>query len=100
MFYNKKRPSVSVTHRSSIDEESEPPETPQSVPKTTPSMKIIGNQFFGPDFDNVRGKSEFCFLHFFELDTMLIISILLKLLGHVGWFHVVLKRLLRGTEII
>lgn len=61
LFYNKKRPSLTATHRTSVDEESEPPETPQSVPKTTPSMKIIGNQFFGPDFDNVRGKCNFIF---------------------------------------
>lgn len=55
--YNKKRP-LTATHRSSVDEEVEP-ETPQAPPKSATSAKnIVGNQFFGPDFDNVRGESK------------------------------------------
>ncbi|VEN56475.1 unnamed protein product, partial [Callosobruchus maculatus] len=55
--YNKKRP-LTATHRSSVDEEIEP-EPPQSAgaPKSATSAKpIIGNQFFGPDFENVRAE--------------------------------------------
>lgn len=57
--YNKKRPPLTASQRTSVDEESEA-ETPQSVPKSASSAKpiVIGNQFFGPDFsiDNVRGS--------------------------------------------
>ncbi|KAL3290368.1 hypothetical protein HHI36_023710 [Cryptolaemus montrouzieri] len=56
IFYKKSR-SLLNSNRLSVEEESEP-ETPQSVPKSASSAKpmIIGNQFFGPDFniDNVR----------------------------------------------
>nr|CAI5864012.1 unnamed protein product [Callosobruchus analis] len=55
--YNKKRP-LTATHRVSVDEEIEP-EPPQSAgaPKSATSTKpIIGNQFFGPDFENVRAE--------------------------------------------
>lgn len=57
LFYNKKRPPLTAaSHRTSVEEESEA-ETPQSVPKSAASAKpIVGNQFFGPDFENVRGK--------------------------------------------
>ncbi|XP_018578847.1 putative transcription factor capicua isoform X2 [Anoplophora glabripennis] len=57
--YNKKRPPLTASHRTSVDEESEA-ETPQSVPKSASSAKpiVIGNQFFGPDFsiDSVRAE--------------------------------------------
>ncbi|CAH1158712.1 unnamed protein product [Phyllotreta striolata] len=57
LFYSKKRPPLTASHRTSVEEEIEPPETPQSVPKSASSAKpIIGNQFFGPDFDNVRAE--------------------------------------------
>ncbi|KAK9890340.1 hypothetical protein WA026_010434 [Henosepilachna vigintioctopunctata] len=57
IFNYKKTRNLLTTNRLSIDEESEP-ETPQSVPKSASSAKamVIGNQFFGPDFniENVR----------------------------------------------
>ncbi|KAJ8982812.1 hypothetical protein NQ317_010433 [Molorchus minor] len=57
--YNKKRPPLTASHRTSVDEDSEA-ETPQSVPKSASSGKpmVIGTQFFGPDFsiDNVRAE--------------------------------------------
>nr|XP_023026346.1 putative transcription factor capicua [Leptinotarsa decemlineata] len=52
--YSKKRP-LTATHRSDEDSELE---TPQSIPKSASSGKpiVIGNQFFGPDFESIRGK--------------------------------------------
>ncbi|XP_028141757.1 putative transcription factor capicua isoform X1 [Diabrotica virgifera virgifera] len=56
VFYNKKRSQLTATHGVTIEEESEA-ETPQSIPKSAASTKlVIGNQFFGPDFDNVRAE--------------------------------------------
>ncbi|XP_968497.3 putative transcription factor capicua isoform X1 [Tribolium castaneum] len=56
LFAYKKR-NLSLTNRSSVDEESES-ETPQSVPKSSSSLKPA--VFFGPDFnvDNVREMNE------------------------------------------
>ncbi|KAG5896688.1 hypothetical protein JTB14_002535 [Gonioctena quinquepunctata] len=53
--YGKKRPLASTHNRSDEDSELE---TPQSVPKSASSAKpmVIGNQFFGPDFDNIRAE--------------------------------------------
>lgn len=45
--YHKKR---SNTHRSSVDEESEV-ETPQSATSKIGDKGIVGNSFFGPDFN-------------------------------------------------
>ncbi|XP_044764717.1 putative transcription factor capicua isoform X2 [Coccinella septempunctata] len=57
IFNYKKTRNLLNTNRLSVEEESEP-ETPQSVPKSASSAKpiVIGNQFFGPDFniENVR----------------------------------------------
>lgn len=57
LFNYKKARNLHNTNRLSVEEESEP-ETPQSVPKSASSSKpiVIGNQFFGPDFniENVR----------------------------------------------
>ncbi|XP_049818744.1 putative transcription factor capicua isoform X4 [Aethina tumida] len=56
--YPKKRPPLTATHRTSIDEEPKA-DTTNSLPKSAPSTKIIGTQFFGPDFniDSVRELS-------------------------------------------
>ncbi|XP_057651023.1 putative transcription factor capicua isoform X5 [Diorhabda carinulata] len=55
LFYNKKRPPLTATHRTSLEEDSEV-ETPQNVPKSASTKPIVGNQFFGPDFDNVKAE--------------------------------------------
>lgn len=53
VFYPKKR-NLPSSHRSSLDEETEP-ETPQS---SSSSRHVIGNTFFGPDFniETVKGR--------------------------------------------
>lgn len=69
IFNYKKTRNLLNTNRLSVEDESEP-ETPQSaVPKSASSSKpiVIGNQFFGPDFniENVRGM-----LHLYQAFTL------------------------------
>lgn len=58
--YPKKRAVTSSGHRTSLDEESEA-ETPQSAYKSASgSRHVIGNTFFGPDFNIESMKGGFC----------------------------------------